>query len=292
MPFLRHILRHRSVDLTHFVPVYAGHEQIGWTKRDFAKLLGQFDFAWVYTDDRLTVNQGLDGFDRISQVIHDVFLEISAQGHYPLLPDYSAMGGDDWLPVGQERWTDPLFRVHRFYSTCLGIRRENIVLHGYEDEHIWLAVRGREVEDHVGLYDLIASGCITMGQTIKHALLHEAEEECGLPDDAMKHVKSGAELYLMYHNSNGFILDEIYHVFDLETKNLFTPSVIKKSEVDHFEKLSVIEVIELLKKTERVKPQMAFMLIDFLIRYGHLKSDMSDYAHIVKELTTPYSVAA
>lgn len=292
MPFLRHVLRHRFVDLTHFTPVYVDHEQIGWTKTDFAKLLGQFDHVWSFNNDRLSLNLALGGFDNISMAVHDVFLEISAQGYFPVKPDYSLMGGDDWLPVGQERWTNPLFKVHRFYSACLGIRRESTMLHGYEDNQMWLAIRGAGVDADVGCYDMIASGCMTIGQTRQEALYCEAEEECGMPHELMQHVKSGAEIHVMYHLSNGFILDEICHVFDLDTKNLFKPTVVKKLEVDHFELLSIAEVVELIEKTERVKPQIALLLVDFMIRHGHLKPDIPAYAQIVEELSTPYAIAA
>lgn len=292
MPFLRHILRHRHVDLTHFVPIYVEHEQIGWTKTDFAKLLGQFDFAWIFSQDRLTLNPNLVGFEQISQTIHDVFLEISAQGHFPVLPDYSAIGGDDWLPVGQERWTNPLLRVHRFYSTCLGIRRESVMLHAYEEDKMWLAVRGAGVEDDVGRYDMVASGCMVMGQTVQEALLHEGEEECGLSQKYMTDVKSGAELHTMYHTSAGFILDEIFHVFDMNTQNGFQPKVVSSREVSHFELLPISEVIELVEKSNRIKPQIAYILVDFLIRHGYLKSDTPSYTKIIDELSNPYLVAA
>ena len=292
MPFLRHILRHRHVDLTHFVPVYVEHEQIGWTKKDFAKLMGSFDFAWIFSEDRLTLNPALNGFEKISETVHDVFLEISAQGYFPIKPDYSSMGGDDWLPVGQERWTNPLFQVHRFYGACIGIRRESVMLHAYEDDKMWLAVRGAGVDDSVGCYDMIVSGCMTIGQTTHDALLHEGEEECGLTDDVMHAVKRGAELHTMYHNSAGFIQDEIFHVFDINTKNGFVPQVVKKMEVDHFELLPMDEVIRLVEKTDRVKAQISYILVDFLIRYGYLKSDMPAYEQIMEELSTPYSIAA
>lgn len=292
MPFLRHILRHRFVDLTHFVPIYVDHEQIGWTKRDFAKLLATFDFAWVFTENRLVMNDALDTFEKKSNAVHDVFMEISAQGHYPIKPDYSLMGGEDWLPVGQDRWTNPIFQVHRFYASCLGIRRESVLLHGYEDDKMWLAVRGAGVDDAVGCYDMIASGCMTIGQGRHEALLYEAEEECGMTEETMQHIKSGAELHVMFHHTNGFIIDEIFHVFDLNTKDTFTPKVVKKLEVDHFELLTITEVLELIEKTERIKPAIAMTLVDFMIRYGYLKQDTPAYAQIIEELSTPYSIAA
>lgn len=292
MPFLRHILRHRFVDLSHFIPVYVDHEQIGWTKRDFAKCLGQFDFAWIYSDDRLVLNPALEGFEKISQTVHDVFLEVSAQGHYPIMPDYQALGGDDWLPVGQERWTNPIFQVHRFYGLCLGVRRESVMLHAYEDNNMWLAIRGTGVDESAGCYDMIVSGCMTTGQSRLDALFHEGEEECGMTPEAMKHAKSGAELHVMYHHKNGFIMDEIYHVFDMDTKDIFTPTVVKKIEVDHFELKSIKEVIKLIESTEHIKPQISLILIDFLIRYEHLKADTPAFAQIVEELSTPYSIAA
>lgn len=292
MPFLSHILRHRNVDLTHFVPVYVDHEQIGWTKRDFAKLLGGFDFCWIFADDRLTLHPALEGFEKISQTVHDVFLEMSTQSHLPLKPDYSTLGGEDWLPVGQERWTNPLFQIARFYSPTLGIRRESVILHGYEDDKMWLAVRGNGVEDDVGRYDTIVSGCMTIGETYNMALMKEGREECGLTEEAAKHVKRGSQLHTMYHLPSGFIMDEIFHSFDLNTKNVFEPKVVKAMEVSHFELHSIQDIVEIVEKTSRVKPQIAYLLIDFFIRHGYLKSDTPSYQQIVQELTTPYQIAA
>lgn len=283
MAFLDHILRHRSIDLDRFVPVRAADRRIGWTKRDLAKSLSASD-TWQFDGETLMLNPALGDFQSRSDAVHQSMLDLSAQGVLPMLPDYSAFGGDDWFGVTE----DKLFQIHRFYCDFLGIQRENVMVHGFEDNNYWAAVRSNFVDEGKGEYDVIVAGAIKINQSPEQAVLEEGAQECALTKYNMEFVKPVSKLNLVYQNRHGYLSNEIFHVYDFDTKGRFMPQAVYPLEVSHFDYIPFDQLMTLIDNNERFKAQPAFMIVDFLIRHQLITQSHKDYNEIVKHLSNPY----
>jgi hypothetical protein len=288
MPLLHHLKRHHQVDLSDFVPVFVAHNQIGWTKRSFAQTLNDKTKLWQIDHDRLSFTLLDADFATRSKAVHESFLALSAAGILPPLPDYSAFGGDDWLSVGKDDAGNHLFQVHRFYSPRLGIVRHCVFIHGYEGDKYWAAVRSQHVESGAGEYDMIAAGTVTIEQTIAEALLDEGHSECGLTEALIPFVKPVGKLNLLYHLADGFLMNEIFYIHDFDTTNRFKPSVVNEMEIERFDLLSIAEVKDLLENTHRFKAQINAVMVDFLVRHGHITHTHPEYREILGQLHNYY----
>ncbi len=280
MSLLKTIIPFKSPDLSQFIKVYVGEQQIGWTPVEFSKQISSFNDVWYLGPKGLELNATLNGFDERTKAIDETFMALSNAGILPPMPDYSAFGGIDWFPAHTNE--NPLFIVKRFYSPCLGIKINSVMLNGYNDQGYWVAKRGTSVDTAPGKLDLITAGALRYQETVFEGLLHEGSDEAGLDEQDLKNAVFTGTLHLPNIHSKGFFTNETFHVFDLDLKDK-TPETKLEVEVDGFSLIPFDQLVDILETGSIFKEHIHLVVIDFIIRHGHLTDTHPEY-HAVKKL--------
>jgi hypothetical protein len=285
MSILQTIKPLKNPDLTGFVRVLVAGQQVGWTKRDFAKQLADFDATWNFTGDTLILSDQFQDFDSRTQAIDDTFMEMSAKALLSAMPDYSAFGGIDWYGASPGFAMAPLCAVKRFYAPYLGIRNDAVMLNAYRGDRYWVAIRSQFVHDAPGKLDLIAAGAVDYRHDVWQTLLEEAETEAGLEEKDFTNLKKAGVLRVYYLTTQGFLREENFHIFDLEIGDDVVLKTRLPIEVEGFQLLSAAEIIAALEKGDVFKYQQNLTVTDFMIRHGLLNETHLEYAALKKFLS-------
>lgn len=276
MRFTDRIRPYKSIDLTGFVRVLVDGYTIGWTQRDFANLLDGFDTTWQMDAAGLHLNPAFDDYDSRTRAIDDTFTALSVTGHIPTLPDYSMLGGIDWFPVcGPDR--SHLAVVKRFFAPYLGICWENILVNGYYGDHYWVPQRSRFVDSAPGMLDILVAGAVRHDQTKEEALYDEGLCEAGITPEWHPHLRYIRTIHLYYPSSRGFLVNELFHLYDFDTQGAFTPETRLPAEVESITAYPVSKVMEMVLQGAYFKPQTHLVIIDFLLRHNHIGPDHPEY---------------
>ena len=106
----------------------------------------------------------------------------------------------------------------------------------------------------------------------------ECEEEAAIPAAlAARAQPAGAIRYRMEHQ--GWLRNDTMFVYDLELPADFTPAN-NDGEIASFRLMDLDEVEEILATGEDFTFNVALVLIDFLIRHGHIAPEHPDYSDL------------
>ncbi len=275
MRLLDLIRQHKQVDLTNFVRLRAGNENIGWTKKMLAEQLASLGNAWSLQDGALILKDSKD----LTEAVDADFHEAMRRGWIPQKPDYPH--GDDWLGVGGDRGPKARFIVRRFFIRFLGAPIDSVFINGHENDAMWLAVRGSGVDFAAGTFDPMVGGARQHDQTIAEAALIEGEQEAGILPAQKSSIKPVGTMQLFYLGPNGHLKDERFHLFDFDTKGAFTPQCTEEWEISGFIKMPLDEVLHTLENApEKFKEQIRLVVIDFLIRRGVIPKTYPEFEKI------------
>lgn len=280
---------YKSADLTGFVRVFVADQAVGWTKKDFAALLHDFDDTWQLRDNCLHLNPALTDYDSRTAAIDKTFMDLSAKGHIPTLPDYSALGGIDWFPIYRGQDIDRLAIVKRFYAPYLGIHFKTVMVHGFYNDRYWAAKRGKIVEGAPGMMDIMVAGAVRHDQTLEEAVLDEGHAEAGVAPECLAKIRPVQELELFYHTDSGFLMNETFYIYEYDTKGEFVPHTNLPLEVEGFQEYSFQDIMIAVQHGGIFKGQINLVLVDFLMRHGLLTSDHADYAEAHQLLYTHFN---
>ncbi|KAG9050607.1 hypothetical protein FS837_004132 [Tulasnella sp. UAMH 9824] len=105
------------------------------------------------------------------------------------------------------------------------------------------------------------------------ALIKECMEEATLPEEIAKNAKSVGCVSYIYKTKKGWLRPQVEYVFDLrvpppEVGSQYIPKPLD-GEVESFELMTVQEVMQRMR-SEEFKPNCAVVMLDFLIRHGHI----------------------
>ena len=166
----------------------------------------------------------------------------------------------------------PLFELERSAAGIFGIPTFGIHLTAYDNDYnIWIPRSSYNKSTFPGLLDNTVAGGISAGHSIHQTVLKECEEEANLNNDFVKNnVKPAGVLTYYYLNDEVFLQPEIQFIFDLNLPSNVIPKV-HDGEVHSFSLLHLNEVLHSVKfNLNDWKPNSALVMIDFLIRHGHL----------------------
>lgn len=234
---------------------------------------------------------------------------------YPIFGDGAA-----WTPAAD----GPLFQVERAVVPWIGARAFGVHINGYVSSEaeapslsspssssssrirrpaaLWVARRSKDKPTWPGMLDHLAAGGQPAGMGATANAVKEAWEEAGVPKEL---CESGGGLRacgtVTYRglSSEGLKPDTLF-VYDLELPRDFVPEP-QDGEVEAFELWSVERVVEALAEAGGAaaasgggassllyppfKPNVAAVMIDFLVRHGFVGPDTGpEYAEVVARL--------
>jgi len=186
------------------------------------------------------------------------------------------------------RWGEaPLALIDRGAVPVFGLKAFGIHINGYvrgkDGLKLWIGRRALDKAVEPGKLDNMVAGGQPAGLSLTDNLVKEAHEEAGVPRElALRAVPAGAITYRM-EAERGLKPDTMF-VYDLEVPADFVPRN-QDGEITAFMLMDPGEVIEQVRSSYDFKFNVNLVLIDFLIRTGHIRPETEpDYVALVTGL--------
>ena len=275
MSLIDHIHRCQNADMAKFLPWLIAGEQAGWVRRDVAARLGNYPTVFAVDDKQVRLRDHLGNFDHRSAAIGDVARDLYEAGVF-------AGWRNEWFPVLTRFGASPLMRLERAAVPLFGVHGYGVHMNGFVRDggrlKLWIGKRADDRPIEPGKLDHLVAGGIPLGMGVKQCLAKECEEEASIPATLAARARPvGAIRYCMEHQ--GWLRNDTMFVYDLELPADFKP-VNNDGEIASFRLMELDEVAEILSAGEDFKFNVALVLIDFLIRHGHIAPDHPDYSDL------------
>ena len=214
---------------------------------------------------------------------------------------------DELYPLSKGFYDEPVLLVERAAAPFLGMQQYGVHINGIvinkdndkEEEKMWMARRSKTKSKYPGMLDHIVAGGQPAGLSLMENVIKECAEEAGVPEDiTLAGIQpAGAVSYEQFEPSTGDQVDVYDGVvtrallfnYDLSLPQDFIPKVVD-GEVEEFFVWSIEEIIESMKKEyeDPIKPNCYLVIIDYLLRKGHLSPEIPGYLDIMRELRGGY----
>lgn len=279
MSFLEKIEQCNAVDYSRFIPLMAGHERVGWIRRDFIDALKAFPDVFDLSDRQISISSSLAGFDERTQGIQSAVHSLVKAGR--ITQHYAEV-----YPASTDHRERPVFLIDRAAASYFGTRTYGQHLNGYvrrgEALLMWIGRRAKDRGYYPGKLDQIVAGGLPYNISLQENLRKECLEEAGIDSRLADQAKPVGCITCTYENERG-IKPETQYCYDLELPEGFEP-VCQDGEVDEFMLMPIDEVMGLVRDTDEFKLNCNLVVIDFLIRHGIITPDEPDYEVLVSGL--------
>lgn len=281
MSFLRHIKACNNADLTGFARFVIADQKVGWITPDFAAKLAESGDVFVAKNDAVVLNDALSTPEDRTAAVRTVVERLVAAGDLP--PPH----GEDFAV--RSRWgAPPLMLVDRRAAAGFGVMAFGIHVNGHVGDPggpsamLWVGRRAAGRRTEPGKLDNLVGGGQPAGLSLAENLLKEGQEEAGLPDDLTRRARPAGAIAYCRRIAHGLRRDVLF-VYDLNLPPDFTPRN-SDGEVSEFLRLPVAEVARTIRDTDAFKVNVNLVIIDFLIRHGHVPPDDPEYMDLVAGL--------
>jgi len=266
-------------DMTLYRPFVADAAAIGWIHRSLADRLRKYPAVFGLTEAAVQLIPA--GYGARTKAMADVVAALHEEG---LITGWR----DEAFPVASSFHAPPLFEIERAAVKAFGIRYYCVQLNGLvgsgEAQRMWIARRARSKPIGPGKLDQIVGGGVPLGLSLADALVKECAEEAGMAGGlARKACPVGATTILAEEDS-GLWYETLFN-YDLDLPEDFEPQNAD-GEVESFQLLPVAEVRRILETSDEFLFDGVPVIVDCLMRHGHLSPDDPDYVTIA-ELLAP-----
>ncbi|KAF9814046.1 hypothetical protein SFRURICE_004393 [Spodoptera frugiperda] len=257
--------------------IVAGY-QVGLIRPDVMKYLIRFPEVFRITGKYVELNPAFRDYKERSTKIADVLQNLRKEN------DICALKGwrDECFGVTTPLHPESLLEMDRSAMCLFGIRSYGVSVTGYVNHPtkglcIWLQQRSFTKQTWPGKWDCFVSGGLAVGYGILETTIKEAAEEASVEGDLVKNF---------YFESERGLFPNTEYVYDLELPLDFMPQNAD-GEVENFELLTADECIQ-RALTPQFKTTSAPVLLDFLIRKGHINPENEPhYRNLVELLHVP-----
>ena len=279
MTLLARIAACHKHDLARFRPFLVAGERLGYVRHDLAREFGRFPSVFTAEDDALSVKDHLAQFDSRTAAINTVAQELVERG---IVTGWR----NELFPVAPRYGAPPLFDLERALVPVLGVKAYGVHLNGYVRDGdrilLWVGKRADDRPIEPGKLDHLVAGGLPSHISPFDNLMKEAAEEASIPKELARRARpAGAIAYRM--ELGGHLRDDTLFVYDLELPRDFTPRN-HDGEIASFRLMPLDQVEEILAATEAFKFNVGLVIIDFMIRMGHLTPERDDYCDLALAL--------
>jgi hypothetical protein len=268
----------RPPDLARYRRFVVDGETVGWIPGELAARLRDHGEVFIVGDEAVELSPRLRSHAERTAAVDGVLRLLRSEGWF-------RGWRNEAYPVGPSfgRW---LFQMERAAVPAFGARAYGIHVHGFvgegSDLRLWVGRRSRNKPTFPGQLDHLVAGGQPAGLSLAENLLKECAEEASLTPDIVRRARPvGIVSYLM-ENEEGLRNDVLFN-YDLELPPDFTP-VNADGEIEEFFLWPLERVIGELSETDNFKFNVAFVIIDFLIRRGFVGPEDADYLGLVRAL--------
>ena len=211
---------------------------------------------------------------------------------------------DELYPVAESFYDEPILLVERAATPLLGTQDYGVHINGLvRDEEtgelrMWMARRSQSKSKYPGMLDHIVAGGQPAGMGLLDNVVKECEEEAGVPPELTREVVKAAgavsyESYQPYDGDDdvidGVVSRSLLFCYDMELPSDFTPVVVD-GEVENFFQATIDEVKAMMDPEfdDPIKPNCYPVIVDYLLRAGHIDPDSKGYLDILRTLRSGY----
>lgn len=269
--YLRHFEACNRHDLSHFAPFFVESRRYGWVKRDIAALLAKNVAAFERQGNGIALASDVRGFTARTEALMEATLVLVKHFGKPLR--------NEFYPL-VENWGDTaLAQIDRVAVPWFGIRAWGLHVNGFvrkpDGLYLWVGERAPDRQVEPGKLDNIIGGGIPIGLSLDENLCKEAKEEAGMVASVARTAKLIRSVNYTLELPDGLRADTLF-VYDVDLPETFRPQNTD-DEVAAFHLLPLAEVDELIRTTDRFKFNCPLIIIDFLMRHGHIMSSAPGY---------------
>ncbi|MDP6805500.1 MAG: DUF4743 domain-containing protein [Rhodospirillales bacterium] len=265
-------------ELANYLPFRVDADDVGLVTPAFADRLEEFSDVFRVSANAVALAPALRGFEARCGAVAGVLEELARRGHIP-------GWRDEAYPVGRSFAEPPLFLMERAAVPLFGVRAYGVHVNGIvagTKAKMWIARRSLTRPMAPGKLDQLVAGGQPAGLGVKQNLVKESAEEANIgPGLAARAVPVGTISYLT-ERPEGLRNDVLFN-YDLVVLRDFRP-VNRDGEIEAFYLWPIDEVAAVVEQSEAFKFNCALVVIDFLIRHGHIEADHPDYEPIVRGL--------
>lgn len=205
---------------------------------------------------------------------------------------------DEDYPVAAKFGDAPLLLVERAAVPWLGALEYGVHMNGMlsvsdtaaKDDttvpRLWMARRSATKSKYPGMVDHLVAGGQPAGLSLWENAVKECQEEAGIPADVARQALQpvGAVSYASL-TADDTLTRAVLFTYDLHVPANFTPTPVD-GEVEEFFPWSVDDMLASLAPDypDPLKPNCYLVLIDWLIRHGHVSPDTPGYLEVLREL--------
>lgn len=290
MSYLDRIALANRFDLKAFVPFFIGSTHVGWIRHRHLDLLRAWPDVFAARPRRVDLAPGLLAADpRVrSEALAEVCRSLHADGVF---------GGwrDEPYVVSAHFNAPALLTLERAAVPFFGVVAYGVHLNGYvgmaadAELQMWVARRAYDKPTAPGELDQVVAGGQPHGIGLMQNLVKECAEEASIPAELAARARPVGAISYVYETPLGLRPDVLF-CYDLCLPADFVP-VNTDGEVHDFERRAIEDVMRVVHDTDEFKFNCALVVIDFLIRHGHLDPEHPEYTALVRGLhggnTTP-----
>ncbi len=259
------------------LPFRVGDLVGGYVGKDFARKLAPFEDAFDVSADSVRVAAGLNTVGERTESVGRALCALRDRGEIAGWRDelYPVKGRFDEEPcLLLERAAAPYFGLKAYgVHVCAYVRDEA----GGGEAKMWVARRSRTKQTSPGKLDHLVAGGQPFDLSPFENVVKECAEEAGIPEELAARARpAGAVSYeylveegdAAWGGATGLKRDCLF-CYDLELPSDFSP-VNRDGEVEEFMLWPVSRVAEEVLTTNNFKMNCNLVLIDFLVRHGHI----------------------
>lgn len=265
-----------------FLPFLALGQRIGSLRPGFAAELRRWPRRFRVTGERVDWLDPPPSFQDRSALIAEVLATLVDAGVIPCL-----LGEPYSLTAGLR--AESLCLIDRAAAPYFGARAFGQHLNGFvsgpEGLELWIGKRSANRRIAPLRLDNLVAGGLPYGISLRENLMKECREEADIPERLLNRVVPVGAVSYCRESGLGLKPDVMY-CYDLELPPDFVPRCTD-GEVDSFLRLPVTEVAQLVRDTDAFKLNCNLVVIDFLIRHGHLAQEDPDYLPVLRGLRSP-----
>jgi hypothetical protein len=268
----------RPPDLSRYRRFVVDGHTVGLIAAPLAGRLGDHGDVFTVADTTVGLAPDLRGYAERTAAVDRVLRALQRDGWFP-----------GWrkepYPVGPEFGTW-LFEMERAAVPPFGVRAYGIHVNGFvgrgAEMRLWVGRRSRHKPTYPGQLDHLVAGGQPAGLTLEENLLKECAEEASLPADLVGQARLVGITSYLSEMEEGLRNDVLFN-YDLELPPDVVP-VNADGEIEEFFLWPVDRVIEELAGAANFKFNVAFVIIDFLIRHGFVGPEEPGYLDLVRAL--------
>jgi 8-oxo-dGTP pyrophosphatase MutT (NUDIX family) len=251
-----------------YVPLHVEGAVAGWITAARCRRLAAFADVFVVRAGSVSLDAALATPDLRTAALDRVTRELAREGAL-------SAWRDERYAVGPDLAAAPWFLLERAAARYFGVHtwavHGNGLVHHEGMMRMWLARRSHTKAIDPGMLDNLVGGGIAAGMAPRVALVKEAWEEAGLPEEHPAAAVAAGPLHIRRDTGDGLQRETIL-AYDLAVPTGFTPANQDGEAIEH--RLVALpeaaRLIALGAGSDQVTPDASLVILDALARLGIL----------------------